>query len=587
MKAGQTNNQFIQMMKKLNSLKPSSWEEIGEALSDIRKNASPLQSNTQKEFFHKLNRGIAFWAFDFGIDGVSIETSKYAQCLQDLLSKDQETPIHFIAGDFHPQADSVIKPNWRRFRISRANGWSKWDNGKWFEKLFYQDMNENSSESCEIAVEIWNQSVQLAKKMGAYLAEKEISLLIPVNVNSNPGNLATGLCTILVSQLMGIYVINSNHDFYWEDGKPDSERKPGEIPGSRDKFFRNNHNRPFFSLFKKIYPWDDPRWLQVNINSLQSKNLIEKFGFSKDRVFEISTSVSNAFFRDYSVPDVRSVRLRMAHILSDGSPIIRSVSVNDFLSNLKTWIKNQKPLVCSKRAGLPLDLTSSRILYFLQPTRIIDRKRIWRNLQLIDALLRHPRFLKKFENNREQQIVLHITGPAPIEHMADLEVVLKSFIEVNSGIADTISKRLFLAFSVGSEEHPCFSEKKFNRLCIEDIYHLATMVLFPSKTEGRGLPIIESASAGIPIVCSRYQPEEIFKAVVGEGLPEEQRIWYTPFPRGAFSNSFLDEVSDLLLSPDKNRKRITHNKNATRLRYTSEVLQGTFKKFLTILSNTK
>ena len=120
-------------------------------------------------------------------------------------------------------------------------------------------------------------------------------------------------------------------------------------------------------------------------------------------------------------------------------------------------------------------------------------------------------------------MVLHITGPTPIEHQADLEVVLKSFIDINSGLTDTVSERFFLAFSVGTEEHPCFSEKNFQRLCIEDIYHLANMVLFPSETEGRGLPIIESSAAGIPISCSRYQPEETFKGVVGEGLPEEQK----------------------------------------------------------------
>ena len=192
-----------------------------------------------------------------------------------------------IAGDFHPQADSVIRPDWHRFSITRANGWSKWDNGKWFEKLFYRDMAENSKESKIMAVEIWSQAVRLAEKMGDYLAENEISLLIPVNVNSNPGNLATGLCTVLVSELMGIYVINSNHDFYWEDGKPASERKAGEKQGSRDKFFRNISNRQFFSLFKKIYPWDGRRWIQVNINKLQSKNLIKKFGFSENHVFEI------------------------------------------------------------------------------------------------------------------------------------------------------------------------------------------------------------------------------------------------------------------------------------------------------------
>ena len=575
------------MMEKLNSVKPADWNEIDKTLFDIKQNSSFSKSLSKTEIIKELSKGFAFWTFDFGIDGVSIEISKYARCLEEILSNEKKAAVHFIAGDFHPQADSVIRPDWHRYLISRANGWSKWDNGKWFGKLFYQDMAENSKESKIVAVEIWSQAVRLAEIMGDYLAENEISLLIPVNVNSNPGNLATGLCTVLVSELMGIYVINSNHDFYWEDGKPASERKAGEKPGSRDKFFRNISNRPFFSLFKKIYPWDGRRWIQVNINKLQSKNLIKKFGFPNNHVFEILTSISEAFFRDYTKDEIKSVRLRMAHILSNGKSIIHPVSLNYCLSDIEKWMNNQKPFVCAREEGLCLDLTSEDILYFLQPTRIIKRKRIWRNLQLINALLHYSPFLRKFEINKKQQIVFHITGPVPIEHQVDLETILKAFKRLTSEVSDLISNRLFLAFSVGTEEHPCFKENNFEHLYIEDIYKLASIVLFPSETEGRGLPILESSAAGIPIICSHYKPEEIFNDVVGKGLPEEQQILYTQFPEGDFSESFLDEVSKLLFLPETNIDRIKHNKNATSLRYGCRNMHKTFKRYLDELVNTK
>ena len=575
------------MIRKLSSVKPDNWNDIDRIILDIKQNSSFSESLDRTEFLHELSKGFAFWTFDFGIDGVSVEISKYAKCLQEILSTDKKVKVHFIAGGFHPQANSVIRPDWHRFHISCANGWSKWDSGKWFEKLFYQDMAENSNESRIVAAEIWSQAVRLAKIMGDYLAENEISLLIPVNVNSNPGNLATGLCTVLVSELMGIYVINSNHDFYWEDGKPVSERKAGENPGSRDKFFRNISNRPFFSLLKRIYPWDGRRWIQVNINKLQSRKLIKDFGFSRNQVFEILTSISNAFFKDYTKDEIKSVRLRMAHILSNGKPIIQPVSVDCCLSDIEEWMNNQKPFVCAGEEGLSLDLTSEKILYFLQPTRIIKRKRIWRNLQLISALLHHSPFLEKFESNKIQQIVFHITGPVPIEHQVDLETILKAFKQVASEVSDSISNRLFLAFSVGTEEHPCFKEKQFEHLCIEDIYKLASIVLFPSETEGRGLPILESSAAGIPIICSHYEPEEIFNDVVGKGLPEEQQILYTQFPEGDFSESFLDEVSELLFFPEKNIDRIEHNKNATRKRYGSKNMNDTFSKYLNELMNAK
>jgi len=208
MKPGSKKFLFSEMMKKLNSYDPTNWSGISSILEDIKEDSPPVERFSRYEFFEKVRTGLAFWTFAFGIDGVSIEISKYAQCLYDILSNDKKTAIHCISGDFSPQADNIIKPEWKRYRISRANGWSKWDGGIWFEKLFYQDMKENSGISHKMAVEIWNQAVDLAKKLGIYIAEKEISLLIPVNINSNPGNMATGLCTILVSELMGIIYRN-------------------------------------------------------------------------------------------------------------------------------------------------------------------------------------------------------------------------------------------------------------------------------------------------------------------------------------------------------------------------------------------
>ena len=63
---------------------------------------------------------------------------------------------------------------------------------------------------------------------------------------------------------------------------------------------------------------------------------------------------------------------------------------------------------------------------------------------------------------------------------------------------------------------------------------MADAVVFPSETEGRGLPIIEASASGIPVICSQYRPREVFNDVIGESLPEEFRIRYTLFPGGKF-----------------------------------------------------
>ncbi len=579
MRSGEFTHRYAKMIEILHKHDPTNWGDISNLLTSFSESGPAIQNYNREEFLQLVRKGLGFWTFDFGIDGVSIEIAKYAQGLQKILGKEQPAEIHFIAGDFHPQADNVLKPGWKRHRIKRANGWDKWDDGVWFDKLFYQDMNENSPESLEMAGEIWRQAVEMAEKLGGYLAENEISLLIPVNVNSNPGNLATGLCTVLVSELMGLYVLNSNHDFYWEGGKPAPERKPGEEVGPRDKFFRNCQNKPFFSLFKRIYPWNGRRWIQVNINRLQSKRLLED-GFPESRVFEISTMVSDEFFKEYTGEEIKSVRSRMALILSGGKPVIPTVSIDYFVDNLDKWMKDQKPLVCSANERLSLDLVSDQIHYFLQPTRIIDRKRIEKDWKLIGALLQQPSFREDFLGNPDRQIVLHITGPAPIEHQADLESVLNTYRVVLDAEIESVSERLFLAFSIGTEYHPSFEQYHYRKLTIEDIYRLSTCVVFPSQTEGRGLPIIESSAAGIPIICSRYQPEEIFASVIGEDLPEDQQIRYLLFPENDYSAPSLEEIKQYLLDPTSRKEDIQHNIKATRQRYSKRVMYSAFEDYL-------
>lgn len=584
MDKGTSMNQFKGMVEKLNSFTPGNWNDINDFITILADNHVPDKKPKRKEFLNRVMGGIAFLTYDYGIDGVSIEISKYAKALQNLFSDTGTVNIHFIGGDFFPQADSVLESSWKRFHIEGINGWSKWDNGIWFEKLFYQDMPENSKVSDEMAQEIWKQAITFSKIIGNFIVKNNISLLIPVNISSNPGNMALGLCTVLVTEFLGLYVLNSSHDYYWESGKPASEKEKDEQPGPRDHFFRNINNKAFFSVFEKLYPWNGQKWLQVNINSLQTDKLLNKYRFSKNHVFELGTALSEDFFNDYSEEDIRYGRLRMAHILSDGYPIIKPISASKHKNYLGNWMKNQRPVVCACHDGLTLDITSDKTIYFLQPTRVINRKRIEKDMHLIDALLKYPEFYKKFAANPDMQIVLHITGPVPIEHQTDLETILNAFTEACANHTADISDRLFIAFSVGNENHTCFKIKGFEALDIEDIYHLATMILFPSETEGRGLPIVESGASGIPIVCSRYIPEEVFAGVVGEGLEENKQIKYFEFPEGEFSESLLRKITDYILNPGEFKEFIRHNKKAVKLRYGSEVMEQNFKELLTKFS---
>ena len=567
---------LTRMTDTLGAAQVADWGDISVQLEALRgtKVEAPWPSANRA-----ARSGVGFVTFDYGIDGVSIEIAKYADCLESLLSNEDHTvPMHFIGGDFFAQADTVIRPQWRRFEIDGVNGWSKWDDGTWFARLFREVMPPDSDGSREMAREIWGQAVRIAAELGGYVAANNIGLLIPVNINSNPGNPAYALGMVLAGELLGVYVINSNHDYYWEGGKPANEYAPGEDPGVRDHFFKNIDNRPFFSMFKQLYPWNGWRWLQVNINELQTKHLLEVDGFASDRVHELSTTISDEFLAEYTTEDVRSARRRMACILADGADRRHSVAVDAHLANLSAWMGTQRPLVVGAEAGLSFDPDADSLIYLLQPTRIISRKRIERDLHLIGALLETPAFREKFDAE-ERSLALHITGPVPIEHRADLQVVIEAYREVVLKAGET-GKRVFIAFSVGTEDHPAFGEKGYARLHIEDIYRMATAVVFPSKTEGRGLPIIESGACGVPIICSRYEPEEVFAGVVGEHLPAEEQINYLPFPEGEFTPDFLADVAALLLDGVGREQNQQHNRRAVGARYGREMLMTTFSKLI-------
>ena len=570
---------FVGTMDFLKSAAPSNWTDITKILKQVKSKAQTSLTLSTNEFIELAANGTAFYTFGYGIDGVSIEIAKYAQALESLYQSQRRCAIYLIGGGFSPQADSLMEQGWIQHKIEGIQGWAKWDQGKWFQALFYEDMPKRSKKSALLAKEIFSQAVRIAKSLGKYLLENNIRLLIPVNVASNPGNMASSLALALVSEALGLYVINSNHDFYWEGGKPKSKRKPGKRIGSRDHFFRNSENKPFFKVFEVLYPWDGDRWIQVNINKRQSRKLVRAYGFSKKKVFEVSTSVSDKFFEDYTPADIKLARIRMAYILSGGDMILHPISVEEHIADLKNWMANQTPCVLGHRAGLSVDPRSDGLFWFLQPTRIIPRKRIERDLELIGILLAEQSFLEYFNQNTNYKIILHITGPTPRDHYAYLRQLLQKFHALTNSLPTPIAERIFLAFSVGREDHASLRENNLQPLSIEEIYRAATMVLFPSSREGRGLPIIESSASGIPILSRRYRPVKVFDEVIGKGLSEEKQIHYTPFPEGNDNPAIINEIVSLLIQPQSFHARKQHNKDAVRVRYSREALTKSFESF--------
>lgn len=569
-------------LKDLRSRSIPEGDSIANVLDDLAHASSPTHGTGR--LLDGDSPGVAFVTFAYGIDGVSLEIAKYATCLQELVrARGGDLRIHCIGGNFAANAEQVLSPAWTRYQLANADGWAKWDEGKWFNQLFHEDIPEGGDRGHHLEREIWNQALELTSRLTLYLSKHDIDLLYIVNVNSNPGNLAFALALVLTSEITGCPVINNNHDFYWEGGSPQGDRQTGQNPGPRDHFYRNQDNRMFFSFFQRILPWNGQRWIQLNINVLQSQRLIDQFGFQPDRVRTIGTGIDDSFFRPCTAAQKQQHRVHMAHILSGGDPLVTPVPLQRFLEELGGWMNQQHPAMLSGGRTEPVDIASPDTIYLLQPTRVVGRKCIGRDWDLIAALLRDGPLRDAFDSRPDMTLTLHVTGPVPIEHRQDLTDVLTAYQAALDTLPPEISRRVFQAFSVGKQTHASLDCS--SGLDVAALYHLSDAVLFPSLTEGRGLPIIESAAAGIPIVCRRYDPEPVFADVIGEHLPLAEQILFDEFPLGEFDPHLLSRIALLLLDPESISERVAHNRAAVRKRYSFDGMIGCFRLVLDALEN--
>ena len=100
--------------KTLEGVKISDWRDISAFLDSIRLTEAEAPELSDRKFLELVANGAAFVTYDFGIDGVSIEIFKYAECLEHI---SPDIPLHFIGGDFHEKADIVLKDYWKRFKV--------------------------------------------------------------------------------------------------------------------------------------------------------------------------------------------------------------------------------------------------------------------------------------------------------------------------------------------------------------------------------------------------------------------------------------------------------------------------------------
>ena len=573
-------NTAREMMDLLRGERINTWFDLGLFIDKFKENKPiPTVEFHRSYTYFKENiqkKGIAFITFYFSVDGVSIEVEKYAKTFRYHIGED--LPIHYIAGKIYPEARKIRDPRSKTFCMDAMQGFDDWS---LYKEFFFTRLERGSNTYNELILKFWDQVLLICEELGGYLEENNIGLLYLINVCSNPGNVSLALASVLVSEFMGIPVINNNHDFFWEGGNSKVDREiKGLKKGPRDLFFTNAHLGEVFSILEVLYPWESRSWINVNINRKQSENLIYKKGHNPANVCEIGTAVDS---KEYLTIDKRKrieSLYQMEKMLSRyHTKALVSYSAKDVLKYKLVNRKSPEPIYISYKTKAMHKFLSENII-FLQPTRVISRKRIEIGFDLLQKILEVDSLKAKLRESDDLKITILITGPIPSGQYAYFQKLVQRFETLLQEIDKGLRKRIYLGFLFSELDKDRFKEHFPDPIGIPELYSIASLILLPSKTEGRGLPIIESAAAGVPIFCRRYQPENVYAEVIGEHLPEKDRLRVIEFKGRTITDAHVKKVIEKVFFPHLHYRDVLHNKKVIESRYSIPALNSNIDRIL-------
>ncbi|MEE4197629.1 MAG: phosphodiester glycosidase family protein [Bacteroidales bacterium] len=553
----------------------STWFDLGLFLDRVKENRemSPYNfSGGINDFKASVKRsGIGFLTFQYGIDGVSIEVKKYTQIFRD---KYQTSNIHYIAGKFFPESHKMIPEYVHKYELESIRGFNEWN---LYKDFFFTHLDRGSKTYNELIKKFWDEALDIVHDLGQYIIDHDIQILYIINICSNPGNVSLALAVTLLSEYLKIPVLNNNHDFYWEGGNKEINKKVYHLPdGPRDFFFKNAHVGEFFSIIETLYPWDSRIWMHININKQQTERLIKINGINPANVTEIGTAVDTDEYQNTTKRKKINTFYQFEKILSRYKDTLISYSVKDVIESHLVTPESMRPILIGTRRTKPLPKFLNENIIFLQPTRIIARKRIEIGFSLVKKLFDEDEFYARFKETKNLKLTLLITGPIASGHFDYFRQLLNRFHQLLKKLDKDIRNRVFLAFLFSELDKQRFKERFEDPVGIPELYNIASLVLLPSKTEGRGLPIIEATACGTPIFCSRYYPENVYSEVIGEHLPHQNRLKVIEFDGKNITKKHTRKIMESVFFPHQFTHIIAHNQHVVDKRYSLPALALNF-----------
>ena len=549
----------------------TTWFDLGLLLDRLREDRavpSARAPTDRRAFAERLARGVAFVTYSYTVDGVTMEVLKYASALTHILPNPR---LHFVGGHFDPRTNSLFAPRARRHEIA---GLEAFDRCPVYRPLFHHRLERGSPLYNRLIRQLWQKVLELVERLGRLFDTHRIELVFAVNTNSNPGNPALALALILLSEHFGLPVISNNHDFYWESGHSESDRKRmGLARGPRDHFFINAHLGEVFSIIQMTHPWEGRSWLSLNLSTLQCDELIGTFGHNPANVAEVGTAVDTDAFGPLGQPRRIQVLQQLASLLGGDEHEVPVCGLGRATDEGRFGKPPHTPTLLGHRDGGRIDFRHDNII-LLQPTRIIARKRIGLNLGMIAALFQDAEFADALRATPSLKLTLMVTGPVAVGQQRYwdrlLEVVGRFFDSLPDGQRD----RVFFAPLFAGINEAAFRDRFERPATIGELYGIASLVCLPSETEGRGLPIVEAAACGVPCLVRRYEPEAVYAHVIGEHLAAEDRLQVIEFRGQRIGSRAVAQVRSVLLHPEEHSARVRHNRRVVEKRYSTTALAG-------------
>ena len=559
------------ILKDLKNEKINTWFDLGLFIDKFKEQKKPLSfKGNAPAFDTQIEKGgIAFLTFYYTIDGITVETEKYAKIFKNIYP---DIPIHFVAGDIKEEADELIPKDAFKKVIPEMEAFDAWP----LYKDFFSIKMERGSEAYNALIgKFWQEVLVLVEKLGSYIEEHDISLLYLINVCSNPGNVSLALATVLISEYLGIPVINNNHDFYWEGGnKREDIQKKGLKKGPRDFFFHNAHIGEFFSVIEMVYPWESRSWMNVNINKMQQEHLININGHNPANVALLGTAVDTKLHQ-MSKRDIIKAFMQVSTIFANEKDTITVHTA----AHHKDSERSLRPILLGYKTIKEFDFVNNNIV-FLQPTRVISRKSIELNFKLIKRLFDYDSFAEKFNTNPQLKLSLIVSGPIPHGQQNYYHELKKDFTSFLKDLPKAFRSRVLLGFLFSEFDKNEFKKRYKKPLNIEQLYDVASLILLPSQTEGRGLPIIEAAACGTPIFCRQYEPRAVYDQVIGRHLDESLRLKVLEFKGSKVPKVLAEKICDHVFYPQNRMVDVTHNRSVINKRYSIESLEKNMRYIL-------